>query len=134
MLLKYDPSLKKQIANAKKIYLIDNAISNNIGFNATDNFGSQLKNLVFIELKRRGKECFYHSSNSECDFIVRKGTQITEAYQVTMSISNPETRQREIRGLLDALECYNLNEGYILTLEESETITIDNKTIHVIPT
>lgn len=132
-LFKYDPSLKKQMANAKKIYLIDNAIANKIGFNATDNFGSQLENLVFIELKRRGAEIFYHSNLHECDFIIRQGIKITEAYQVTMSISNPETRQREIKGLLEALETYNLPQGYILTLEETETITINDKTIQVIP-
>jgi predicted AAA+ superfamily ATPase len=50
-----------------------------------------------------------------------------------MSISNPETRQREIKGLLEALETYNLSRGYILTLEEAETITINDKTIQVLP-
>ena len=121
------------MANAKKIYLIDNAIANKIGFNATDNFGSQLENLVFIELKRRGAEIFYHSNLHEYDFIIRQGIKITEAYQVTMSISNPETRQREIKGLLEALKTYNLSRGYILTLEEAETITINDKTIQVLP-
>jgi predicted AAA+ superfamily ATPase len=50
-----------------------------------------------------------------------------------MSISNPETRQREIKELLEALETYNLSRGYILTLEEAETITINDKTIQVLP-
>ncbi len=132
-LLKYDPSLKSQMASPKKIYFIDNAIINNIGFNATENLGMQLENAVFIELRRRRFDLFYHSDKKECDFIIRKGTTITAAYQVTLSMSTDETRKREITGLQEAMDRYNLNEGYIITLEDKETIVIDEKQILVLP-
>lgn len=57
-LLKYSPSVKVQMLNPKKIYFIDNAIVSRIGFNATDNMGVKLENIVFIELKRRGYDVF----------------------------------------------------------------------------
>lgn len=57
-LLKYSPSVKVQMQNPKKIYFIDNAIVSRIGFNATDNMGVKLENIVFIELKRRGYDVF----------------------------------------------------------------------------
>lgn len=57
-LMKYSPSVKVQMLNPKKIYFIDNAIVSRIGFNATDNMGVKLENIVFIELKRRGYDVF----------------------------------------------------------------------------
>lgn len=57
-LMKYSLSVKVQMLNPKKIYFIDNAIVSRIGFNATDNMGVKLENIVFIELKRRGYDVF----------------------------------------------------------------------------
>ena len=132
--LKYDPSLKIQMANPKKVYFIDNAIVNRIGFSVSENIGQHLENLVYIELRRRHLEVFYHLGEKECDFVVRQGFRITQAYQVSVSISNPETRLREISGLQDAMNTYSLSEGLILTMEEKETIiTEDGKNIHVLP-
>lgn len=45
----------------KKIYFVDNAIIKRIGFNATENNGVFLENLVFIELKRRGWDVYYYA-------------------------------------------------------------------------
>lgn len=132
-LLMYDPSVKRQLSNPKKIYFIDNAIVNRIGFNPTANIGIQLENLVFIELRRRGYDLYYHSGKKECDFIVRTGFQITQAYQVTSGLSAPSTREREIAGLLDAMTAYQLSEGYIITMEEKEEINMQGFSIHVLP-
>ena len=53
--MKFDWSVKKQMNNQKKVYFIDNAIIGKVGFNATDNIGQLLENLVFLEIKRQGK-------------------------------------------------------------------------------
>ncbi len=132
-LLKFSPSVKTQMLSPKKIYLIDNAIINRIGFNATDNVGVKLENAVFIELKRRGLEVFYHSDKKECDFIVRQGTTITQAYQVTVGMDNDKTRRREIDGLREAMQAYHLTEGYIITMDEKEEISVEEGTVHVVP-
>ena len=131
--LKFDYSLKTQMANMKKAYFVDNAIINKIGFNATENQGQLLENVVWIELKRRGKDIYYHAGNVECDFVVRTGTKITEAYQVTQSIKNEKTRDREIKGLLEALRSYQLDSGYILTVNETDMLTVDDKEIIIMP-
>ena len=68
-----------------------------------------LKN-VFIELKRRGYDVFYHADKKECDFVVREGMRIMKAYQVTI-----------------AMNAYGLAEGFILTMEEKEELEIDGK-------
>lgn len=132
-LLKYSPSVKVQMLNPKKIYFIDNAIISRIGFSVTDNIGFKLENLVFIELKRRGYELFYHADKKECDFIIRQGNKITQAYQVTVSLTDEKTRKREIAGLQEAMLTYNLPEGHIITMDEKETIQTDSGVIHVVP-
>lgn len=132
-LMKYSPSVKVQMLNPKKIYFIDNAIIGRIGFNATDNIGYKLENIVFLELKRRGYDLFYHSDKKECDFIVRQEAGITQAYQVTVSLSDTKTRKREISGLQEAMSTYGLSEGYIITIDEKETIQVDEGVIHIVP-
>ena len=132
-LLKYAPSVKVQMLNPKKIYFIDNAIINRIGFNATDNQGVKLENMVFIELKRRGYDLFYHADMKECDFVTRQGIKITQAFQVTVSMTDEKTRKREIDGLMEAMQAYGLSEGYIITMEEKEDVVIGNRTIHIVP-
>ena len=133
-LFRYDPSVKKQMMSPKKIYFVDNAIIKRIGFNATENNGVFLENLVFIELKRRGWDVYYYADKKECDFIVRKGLHISEAYQVTVKMDSPQTREREIAGVREAMQAYSLSKGYILTFEGKETINFDDGTIvEVVP-
>ena len=133
-LFRYDPSVKKQMMSPKKIYFVDNAIIKRIGFNATENNGVFLENLVFIELKRRGWDVYYYADKKECDFIVRKGLYISDAYQVTLKMDSPQTREREIAGVREAMQAYSLSKGYILTFEGKETINFDDGTIvEVVP-
>lgn len=133
-LFRYDPSVKKQMMSPKKIYFVDNAIIKRIGFNATENNGVFLENLVFIELKRRGWDVYYYADKKECDFIVRKGLHISDAYQVTLKMDSPQTREREIAGVREAMQAYSLSKGYILTFEGKETIIFDDGTIvEVVP-
>ena len=128
-LFRFDPSVKRQMSSPKKIYFVDNAIINRIGFNATENKGVFLENMVFVELKRRGSDVFYYSDKKECDFIVRQGVNITDAYQVTWNMSNPQIREREIAGLREAMQAYSLSKGYIITFEDKETISFDDGTV-----
>jgi predicted AAA+ superfamily ATPase len=44
-----------------------------------------------------------------------------------------QTRNRELNGLVEAMEVYGLDKGLIITEMEEENITIDNKEITVVP-
>jgi predicted AAA+ superfamily ATPase len=122
----------KQLANPKKTYFIDNAIVHKLGFNTSENYGRLLENLVFIELKRRACEVFYHSDKTECDFIIRQTNKITQAIQVCYTL-NRETRDREIKGLTDALNIYGLNKGLLITTDKKEEFEINGKEICIEP-
>jgi predicted AAA+ superfamily ATPase len=96
-----------------------------------------LENIVFIELKRRNEEVFYYKENKECDFIVRSRTKTLAAIQVCLELADPQTKAREIDGLIEAMEQFSLHEGYIITSSETEVIHIENNgkpyLVHVIP-
>ena len=130
---KYDFSIKKQIQNPKKIYFIDHALVSRLGFRFSENHGRLLENLVFIELRRRGKEVWYHHGKHECDFIIRTEETVTEAIQVCYSLSEEAVRKRELTGLTEAMQCYKLKHGTILTREEQEEIKIDGLVISIVP-
>ena len=61
------------------------------------------------------------------------GERRCKDYQVTVKMDDEKTRKREIEGLQEAMDIYDLSEGYIITLNEKEELTIDGKTVHIIP-
>ncbi|OPY25547.1 MAG: hypothetical protein A4E23_00048 [Methanomethylovorans sp. PtaU1.Bin073] len=133
LLPRFSTSLKVQVYSNKKVYFIDTAIARILGFRTSEDYGRILENIVFMELKRESKEVYYHKENKECDFVIRDGYNITEAIQVTQSLENPDTRKRELDGMLDAMKAYKLKEGLILTDDTEDEIEIEGKKIFVKP-
>ena len=129
---KFDFSVRKQIQNPRKVYCIDNGFITEIGFRLSENKGKILENLVFIELKRNGKEVYYLSEKKECDFVIRNGAKINEAIQVCYELNN-KNRERELGGLLEALKKFNLKKGLILTYNQEDELNIENKKIFIKP-
>src|SRR5690606_36890497 len=128
---KYDYSMSKQILNPKKSYFIDNGMVRRVGFSFSDNLGHLLENLIFIELLRRGKEIYYHHKTTECDFVITEDKSVVSAIQVCYSFSSDKVKKREINGLLEALNTYNLPSGLIITDDTEEEIIIEDKTIQI---
>ncbi|WP_340819679.1 ATP-binding protein [Methanolobus sp. WCC4] len=133
LLPRFSTSLKTQVYSNKKVYFIDTAIAKILGFRTSEDYGRILENMVFMELKRRDLDIYYHREKKECDFVIRNGYNIAEAIQVTQSLENTDTRKREIEGLIEALETYNLSEGLILTDDTEDEMGIDGKKINVKP-
>ena len=129
---RFDFSLRKSLSSPKKIYLIDTAFNQVAGFNFSPNTGKNLENVAFIELKRRKKEVYYFAEKQECDFIVKEGARITQAIQVCYEL-NTENKEREVKGLLEALDKFKLKEGLIITLDQEEEFREEGRNIKVIP-
>jgi predicted AAA+ superfamily ATPase len=125
---KFDYSLKKQHANPKKVYAVDIALAREISFKFTEDKGRVLENIVFIELKRRNKDSYYHKGTYECDFVIKEGLKISEAIQVCFDM-NDDNRKRELNGLLEAMEKYALKHGIIITNDQEGEIQIKKKKI-----
>ena len=129
---KFDFSIKKQTQNPRKVYCIDNGFCVVLGFRMSEDKGKLLENLVAIELKRKEKEVFYYADKNECDFVIRKSNVITEAIQVCYNLT-VENKDREINGLLEAMKKFKLDEGLILTYNQTDEFNIEGKKIKVIP-
>jgi len=133
-LYRYDKSLVNKELGERKIYSIDIGLNNATEFKFSDNIGKSLENAVFLELKRKYDEVFYYrDANSECDFIVNEKNKITQAIQVTYDMSDEETKNREIKGLLNACKNFNLTNACIVTYDNEDEILQDGITIELIP-
>jgi len=131
-LLKIAHSVKKQLASPRKIFLVDSAFHQVCGLTFTLNKGKTLENVAFIELKRKKNDIYYYADKNECDFVIKDGTKITKAIQVCYTLSD-FNKEREINGLIDAMNAFNLHEGTILTFEQTDELKIDGKKIRVMP-
>jgi len=118
-LKKFDYSVKKQIMNPKKVYTVDTAFANRLGFNFSQNKGRLLENIVYLELLRRGKEVYYFNGKNECDFLVKEGVNIIEAIQVVYSIDESNVT-RELNGLKEAMLAFNIKKGLIITHSDND--------------
>lgn len=117
-------SVGKQTSAQKKIYAIDTGIIKHIAFQFSKNTGKHLENMVYLELRRRYKEIYYYRTkqNLEVDFLIREGIQIRSLIQVTESLTDPKTRERELKALTQAMQELKVENGLILTLDEREQI------------
>jgi predicted AAA+ superfamily ATPase len=133
-LYKFDYSLKNQIGSDKKIYIADTGLANAISFRFSEDTGRVLENMIYNELKRREEEIYFHKQQYECDFLIKKDLKISAAIQVTKSLSDPEVRKREMRGLLEAMHVHQLNEGLVLTMDEENAEEIhEGQKIIILP-
>ena len=112
----------------KKYYFLDTGILNLF---LVDQDTKLLENLVFIELRRRyEKGIYFFKRKNEVDFYVPEAKLLV---QVSYNLNAPETRKREMNGLIEAMKELEINDGVIITYDSQETIKIDNFVITVIP-
>lgn len=132
-LYRYDNSLKRQYQSNKKIYVIDNGLRNAVSFRTGQDTGRMLENMVYTELKRRGKECWFYKTRSglEVDFL--HPDKKTDLLQVCYDLTDPATLKRETAALSESMTELGLKESGILSYNERYDISTKAGTIHVIP-
>ncbi len=129
----YQKSLVKSQMSNKKIYAIDNGLVNAVTFSFSNDYGKLLENMMFLHLLRNGNEIFFIKNGFECDFILFDRDQIKKVVQVSYSLSNIKTKKRELQGLLKAMDFFGIDHGQIITYNEKEELTINEKTIRITP-
>lgn len=133
---KYTKSIIKEQQSLDKYYCVDNGIRNAVLLPQSNDEGKLLENNVFLLLNRNRQpyeKITYFKENCECDFVVQHDDLVTQLIQVTWTMADPATKEREINGLLEAAKvtgCANLT---IVTFDEESTITTDGYTIHTVP-
>lgn len=133
----FSRSLQKIENSLPKYYCIDNGLRDAVLLPQSDDNGKKLENTVLLELWRRRTpvdSIFYYNDQTECDFVLQHGTDISQLIQVTWDINSPETREREVRGLVEASEATGCGNLLIITADTEDTISLpDGKVIKVMP-
>ena len=113
---RYDLKGKMFLKTLEKYYIVDIGIRNKlIGLRNTD-YGHVLENIVYLELLRRGYEVSIGKIGSlEVDFVASKPNEKIY-YQVSATIMDEKTRERELRPLESISDNY---PKYILTMDQT---------------
>jgi predicted AAA+ superfamily ATPase len=99
---------KQQLATLEKYYLVDPGLLNLlVGREAGADRGHILENVVYLELLRRGSKVWTgHLRGGEVDFVAKNRLGELEYYQVSWSVSDPATLERELKPLLQIPDNY----------------------------
>ncbi len=112
----------------KKRYFFDNGLLNNFLFDPETKL---LENIVAVHLKKMyGDGVFYYKKNIEVDFFIPAEHR---ALQVSYSIADETTYQREITALFKLAEFHKLKKIEIVTFSEETTLQENGISIDVIP-
>ena len=133
---KYDRSLIKERKSLDKFYCIDNGLRSAVLMPQSNDKGKNLENTVFLQLNRnrlQSDKISYYQGDAECDFVLQREEEVIQLIQVTWSMTNDETREREIKGLLEASSATKCDNLLIITNDEKDTFQKAGKRIDVIP-
>lgn len=112
----------------RKYYFTDNGILNLF---LTDPETSLLENMVAIHLvKRWADRVFFYHNGVEVDFYLPDAEQLI---QVSYSVDDPETLQRETEALTKVAKHLNVNDLLIVTKDEETVLEKNGKTIKAVP-
>jgi predicted AAA+ superfamily ATPase len=94
--------------------------------------------MIFIELLRRGYQVSYYLTKQkyEIDFIAINKTaqeKTKHLYQVCYQFSDPQVRNRELRGILNTASFLKIQDIFIITFNEEETIEMNGFKVNVLP-
>ncbi|MDE5996648.1 MAG: ATP-binding protein [Muribaculaceae bacterium] len=117
-------------ATVKKHYFIDNGLLNIF---LTDSETSLMENICAIALYHKSMmseddKVYFYNKEVEMDFYIpskKKGIQIS------YSVNDPATLEREIKALTTFHKLYGLNEAEIITYSEERIIENPTLTIHI---
>ncbi len=113
----FSRKMREQTKYPKKIYAVDVGLRN-VVYPSEKDFGKKAENIVYLALKRKAnREVNYWKSKQqeEVDFLLRNGKDIKELIQVCWDISKKETKDREIKALVKAMNEFELNKGLVIT-------------------
>ena len=141
----FSRAVSENARSSAKVYAVDPAMFSAFSPSPTRDEGQKLETAVFNKLRRQtnlvrqggiARLSFEKgSARHEVDFVVGDAL-LQEAWQlvqVSCSLADAKTRRREVRALEAAMPLYGVNESWIVTLDETETIETATGTIHVVP-
>ena len=119
---RFDTKGKQLLKTGQKLYLADIGLRNVINGTKGGDLGHILENVVYLELARRGGEIYVGKvGDAEIDFVVIKG-EYKEYYQVSLSVRDENTMNRELSPLQAIQDHY---PKYLLTMDNDPEVLHD---------
>lgn len=119
---RFDTKGKQLLKTGQKLYLADIGLRNVINGTKGGDLGHILENVVYLELARRGGEIYVGKvGDAEIDFVVIKG-EYKEYYQVSLSVRDENTMNRELAPLQAIQDHY---PKYLLTMDNDPEVLHD---------
>jgi len=125
-------SAKSSLSNPRKVYSIDTALARLSSLSYSKDSGRLFENAVFLHLRRQNLRISYFRENKECDFITFKYNNYHQVIQVCTDITS-DNKKRETEGLLEAMNFFDKNEGFIITQHQKDEFIFDGKHILLVP-
>lgn len=112
-------SERRRMVNPRKVYPVDPGLIPLFDPGGGFNVGHALETCVMLELERRGAEVSYvrNETGSGVDFLARYPDGRRQLLQVCADMEAPDVRDRELRGLVDALAEKKKSEAHLIVLE-----------------
>jgi hypothetical protein len=128
-------SERRRMVNPVKVYAADCGLPDAFALSRDPDLGRLLENCIYMDLCRRGCQVSYivTSSGFEADFLAEYFDGRRQVIQVAADISNSDTREREIRALVEAGRDTKGAELLLLNLSEESSITREGLTIEILP-
>lgn len=119
---RYDVKGKEVLKSLEKYYVTDTGLKNTIvGYNL-ENYGHSIENVVYLELLRRGYKVYVGKcDNKEIDFVAIKKEE-TRYFQVTESLSDAKTQEREVTPFYSTNDFY---EKTIITTDKTYATNVN---------
>jgi predicted AAA+ superfamily ATPase len=128
---------KQEQLRYRKIYAVDPAFTSVLSNNFSKNRGRILENIVYLELRRKAismnYEVFYYKKQVEIDFVLYRNGRVIELIQVSESIRDKKTYNREVRSLIQGSTELESKELKIITEDEEFVIKQNGQQIEVVP-
>lgn len=131
-LQRFSWSAKNRGVNPRKVYAIDTGMVNANSLSFTKDKGRLLENIVYLFLRQKGFDLSYFREQAECDFVVFEKDRCNMLLQVCEHV-NSENKNRETKGLLEAMDFFEMKTGLIITQNQTDVLNINDKTIKLIP-
>jgi uncharacterized protein len=114
-------SERQRMVNPRKAYPVDPGLIPLYERTGRPNLGHALETAVLVELERRGQEAAYVRTKEgfEVDFLATAPREESELIQVCTDLSDPATREREVRALEAASKELPEARPLLLTLDST---------------
>lgn len=125
-----------------KVYAVDPGLFRAMSPAPSQDVGQALETAVYLDLRRRLRSfrngtisCYRTADGREVDFIVGDAAGLApyELVQVSVSLDDARTREREVQALARACDECGLGKGTIVTLREEDQLQVDGVAIDVVP-